>query len=146
MSYEANDEEFETDRYMMGLGLSGSVDHAIGTFEPRIRIDAAREEFPDDIAGLTGGRFEQIVASAGGRFDWNTGILDTGLTPFASLDIEMSRSEDTDGETDSFASPRIGFGLSGSLKGGYLHSSIDVGRVGSDVYDAGLELSYEFKF
>jgi hypothetical protein len=146
VSYDTNGTAFDTDRILVGLAISGEIAQPGGVLQPRGRIDAAWEDFPNGVAGVTGGTFQRVVASAGARYEWNSALPGTKLMPFASIDIEFGFSEDTDGVSDNFVSPRAGFGVSGAVGSGNLSAGLDLGRTTSDVYDVGMDLSYEFRF
>jgi hypothetical protein len=47
---------------------------------------------------------------------------------------------------DDYLAPRIGVGVNGMVGSGRLSASLDIGQSGSDVYDAGLDLTYEITF
>ncbi len=145
VDYDVGDADFDTNRTLAGLSVNGNVSVSSGVLQPRVRLSGSWEDFPTDVVGLTGGASQQYRASIGARHDWNSTLAGTGLKPWASLDFEYGYQEDTDGLTDDFFAPRLGIGLNGTVGLGVLTASIDVGRTTSDVYDAGLALSYEFK-
>lgn len=146
VSYDAAGSSFDTDRVMAGLGLSGSIEQAAGLLQPRARLSAAWEDFPTGITGVVAGNSEQLTASLGARFDWRDPMPGTALTPFLSVDIEYGRLQDPSGTEDDYLAPRIGLGVNGMVGAGRLSASLDIGQSGSDVYDAGLDLTYEISF
>lgn len=146
VSYDATGASFDTDRLLAGLALTGSIEQAAGVLQPRARISGAWEDFPMGVAGVVGGNTEQIVAAIGARFDWNTALSGTALRPYVSLDLEYGNSTDTSGTRDEFFAPRIGFGVNGAVGGGMLAANFDIGQTSSNVYDAGIDLNYEFRF
>jgi hypothetical protein len=146
VDYEVGATAFDTTRTLAGLSVSGDVAVSTGVVQPRARISGSWEDFPAGIGGVTGGTTEQYTGSLGARHEWNTTVLSSGLTPWASLDIEYGYQENTSGASDDFMAPRIGLGLFGAVGEGILSTSVDVGRVRSDVYDVGFEVSYRYSF
>lgn len=144
--YEAGAVKFGTDRTLAGLALSSRLDAKSGQIELRGRVSGSSEDFPTGVVGVTGATAEQYRVSLGARHDWTSPMPNTKLVPWISLDIEYGYQKDTNGLTDDFLAPRVGFGVHGSLGNGILHANLDVGQTASNVYDAGLELSYAFKF
>ena len=145
-NYEADGIDIDTDRFLIGVSLSGEMVQPTGVLTPRMRLDAAWEQFPDDIDEVAGGTARRAVLGIGARYDWTTLIVGTGLSPFVSADMEFGWSESANGTSDKFASPRIGLGVSGVLAGGSLSTGFDIGRTTSETYDYGLRLSYAFTF
>ncbi|MEZ5755996.1 MAG: autotransporter outer membrane beta-barrel domain-containing protein [Paracoccaceae bacterium] len=146
VSYDAAGSSFDTDRIMAGLGLSGSIEQAAGQLQPRARLSAAWEDFPTGVTGVVAGNSQQITASLGARFDWRDPMPGTALTPFLSIDIEYGRLRDTSGVDDDYLAPRLGLGVNGMVGAGRLSASLDIGKSGSNVQDAGLDLTYEMTF
>lgn len=146
VDYEVGATEFETTRTLAGLTLTGDITVPTGTMQPRVRVSGSWEDFPTGIGGVSGGANEQYTGAFGARHEWNTRFLSSGLTPWASLDIEYGYQEDTSGARDYYVAPRIGFGLLGAIGNGFLSTSVDIGRVRSDVYDVGLEVAYRHSF
>ncbi len=146
VSYDASGASFKTDRVMASIGVSGMIEQAGGTLQPRARLTGTWEDFPTGITGVVAGNTEQLLASVGAQFDWRDALTGTNLRPFISVDLEYGNAKDTSGNRDEFLAPRIGFGVNGSVEGGILSASVDFGRTTSDVYDAGLDLSYEVQF
>ena len=145
-NYEADGIDIDTDRFLLGVSLSGEMVQPTGVLTPRMRLDAAWEQFPDDIDEVAGGTARRAVLGIGARYDWTTLIVGTGLSPFLSADMEFGWSESASGTSDKFASPRIGLGVSGVLAGGSLSTGFDIGRTTSETYDYGLRLNYAFTF
>lgn len=146
VSYDASGSSFDTDRWSAGVAVTGSIEQAAGTLQPRARLAASWEDFSTGATGVVAGTSQQITASIGGRFDWKEAISGTALKPFASVDFEYGSIKDTAGVRDTFIAPRFGFGVNGMVGAGVLTASFDVGQTTSDVYDAGIDLNYEFSF
>jgi hypothetical protein len=146
VDYEVGATEFDTTRTLAGLAVSGEVAVSTGVMQPRVRVSGSWEDFPAGVGGVTGGTTEQYTGSIGARHEWNTTVVSSGLTPWASLDVEYGHQEDTTGVIDYFLSPRVGLGLIGSLGEGMLSTSVDIGYVRSDVYAVGFEMSYRYSF
>lgn len=146
VSYDVDGATFDTDRALFGLSASGRIPHASGVFQPRARVDAAWEDFPADVTGLTSGRSRTATAALGARFDWAQPIAASGLKPYASLDVEWTYIRDTADASSTFAAPRLGLGVSGLVGQGELSAGIDIGRVAENVNDAGLTVSYDLRF
>ncbi len=146
VSYDASGSSFDTDRWTAGIAATGNIEQATGTLQPRARISASWEDFPTGVSGVVAGTTEQYVVAIGARFDWKDALEGTALKPFASVDLEYGSVKDTSSVRDTFLAPRFGFGVNGMLGGGFLTASIDAGRTTSSVFDAGLDLNYEFNF
>jgi hypothetical protein len=146
VGYDVDGTEFDTGRTLVGLSATGRIENAAGVLQPRARVDASRESFPESVSGLTAGRAEAATASVGARFDWNTPLGASGLKPFASLDVEWNYARDTDDVVSHFTAPRLGLGVTGQVGQGELTAALDLGRVAEDVNDAGLTLSYDLRF
>lgn len=146
VDYDVNTISFDTDRWLAGLAISDQVVIASGTLEHRVRFFGSLEDFPAGVAGITGGTTEQYRVSVGIRHEWNAVLPETYIRPWASLDLEYGRQEDTNNLQSDFVAPRLGIGLSGSAGPGNLSASLDVGRTTSNVVDSGLEISYNMAF
>lgn len=146
VDYEVGVTEFDTTRTLAGLAFSGEVAVSKGVLQPRARVSGSWEDFPAGVGGVTGGTTEQYTGSIGARHEWNTTVLSSGLTPWASLDIEYGHQEDTTGVIDYFLAPRVGLGLIGNVGAGMLSTSVDIGYVRSDVYAVGFEVAYRYSF
>jgi hypothetical protein len=146
VSYDAGGTQLDTERYHLGISVSGDVETASGVLQPRAGLGAAWEDFPDGVAGITAGYSRQLAATLGVRHDWTAPLGGTNLMPFASIDFEYNTTDGSDGASDEYIAPRLGFGLEGEIGNGYFASSIDIGQAASNVYDAGIDLSYEFRF
>lgn len=145
-SYDASGSSFDTDRLMAGLGISAAIEKSTGILQPRARLSGAWEDFPTGVTGVVAGKTRQVIASVGARYDWAKPLPGTALKPFAALDLEYASLQDTSGTQDDFLAPRIGFGVNGAVGAGTLSASIDIGQTASNVYDAGIDISYEFTF
>jgi hypothetical protein len=146
VDYEVGTTEFETERMMASLSLQKAMEVSSGAVQLRASLSGSWEEFPVDVSGVAGASSQQYKATAGARHDWSHELAGTPLTPWASLDLEYGYAEDYSGVSDEFVSPRVAFGLNGFVGVGALNASIDLGQTTSDVYDAGFNLSYDFKF
>lgn len=146
VSYDASGSSFDTDRWSAGLAVTGAIEQANGTLQPRARLAASWEDFPTGVTGVVAGTTQQVTASIGARFDWKEALSGTALKTFASVDFEYGSTKDTAGLRDTFIAPRFGFGVNGMVGAGVLTASFDVGQTTSDVYDAGIDLNYEFSF
>lgn len=66
IDYDTGASEFETDRTIVGLGLSGPPKQgSMGTLSPRARIWSSWEDFPTGTAAVAGGTTRQVSASVG---------------------------------------------------------------------------------
>lgn len=146
VSYDAAGSSFDTDRWSAGVAVTGVIEQANGTLQPRARLAASWEDFPTGVTGVVAGTTQQVTASIGARFDWKEALSGTALKTFASVDFEYGGTKDTAGLRDTFIAPRFGFGVNGMVGAGVLTASFDVGQTTSDVYDAGIDLNYEFSF
>jgi len=145
-NYETSTGDFDTNRALVGVSLSGSYAMPSGILTPRARGWATWEDFPSGAVATVGGRTRQSLLSVGAQMNWAQTIAGTDLRPVASLDIEYRSSDGIDGTSDDFFSPRIGGGVEGMVGSGTLAVSLDVGRTSSDVIDAGLGLVYDLRF
>ena len=146
VDYDVSTTSFDTDRWLAGLAISDQVAIASGTLEHRARFFGSWEDFPSGVAGIPGGTTEQYRFSVGVRHEWNAMLPGTYMRPWASLDLEYGRQEDTNNLQSDFVAPRLGVGLSGKVGSGNLSASLDVGRTTSEVLDSGLEVSYNLMF
>lgn len=146
VDYDVDTTSFDTDRWLAGLAISDQVAIASGILEHRARVFGAWEDFPADVGGIPGGTTEQYRFSVGVRHEWNAILPGTYMRPWASLDLEYGRQEDTNNLQSDFVAPRLGVGVSGTVGSGSLSASLDVGRTTSDVVDSGLEFSYSLSF
>jgi|GEM_PF-6410137 len=145
-SYDASGSSFDTTRVMVGLGVSAVIEKSTGILQPRARITGAWEDFPGGVTGVVAGNTRQIIASVGARYDWAAPLAGTALKPFISLDLEYASLQDTSGVQDDILAPRFGLGVNGTVGTGTLSASIDIGQTAANVYDAGIDISYEFTF
>lgn len=146
VSYDASGSSFDTERWSAGVAVTGAIEQAAGTLQPRARLAASWEDFPTGVTGIVAGTTQQVTTSIGARFDWKEALSGTALKTFASVDFEYGSTKDTAGLRDTFIAPRIGFGVNGMVGAGVLTASFDIGQTTSDVYDAGIDLNYEFSF
>lgn len=146
VDYDANGTDLDTDRYMGGLTVSGTVALAAGTLTPRSSLLAAYEDFPAGTGVVTAGEAQRYQLSVGARFDGASPIPGTGLMPYGSLDVEFASYEDSDGDSFEYVAPRVGLGVAGGLAGGTLGVGLDIGQSAKDVYDAGLRAEYVIRF
>lgn len=146
VDYDVSTTSFDTDRWLAGLAISDQVAIASGTLEHRARFFGSWEDFPSGVAGIPGGTTEQYRFSVGMRHEWNAMLPGTYMRPWASLDLEYGRQEDTNNLQSDFVAPRLGVGVSGTVGSGSLSASLDVGRATSDVVDSGVEFSYSLSF
>ncbi|MEM9754535.1 MAG: autotransporter outer membrane beta-barrel domain-containing protein [Pseudomonadota bacterium] len=144
--YSSGGTRFDTDRVFAGASVTGSLDGAGLTIEPRARIDGVWEDFPTGAPTVPGGTARQITAALGGQVTWDDGLGATDLAPFVSLDMEYGAREAADGTDSDFFAPRLGLGVSGPLRGGAFSAGIDAGHTTDDTRDFGAYLNYGFSF
>jgi hypothetical protein len=133
-------------------GISVSKDLQQGNTSVRLtgRVSGYSEAQPSYVTGssvtIAANTISKMVASVGVRVAFENAAWAGGFTPYISGHAEYSVISETATGVITFASPRLGLGLSGSVGGGTLSLAIDAGRALADTVDTGIKLRYDLRF
>jgi ubiquitin len=147
--YTVSGSDFQSNRVMGSVGLTGSWETGVVVLSPSIRMSGYSERVPAHSEGTA-------TVDADQRQFWSTavslraeakrGFGSTDLRPYA--DFSMGRSglsSDIDGQ-QSFGTNRGALGIAGSLGSGALSIELSGGDVFKDTQDGRLSLSYSMNF
>mgnify|MGYP000026449720 CR=1 FL=1 len=147
--YKLNGATLKSDRISVSLAVSGDYKTGKLNIRPFTSVHGYRESQPSYI-GSAGAVAENDIyeykASLGARFEMNSVLGPTGMTPYMSAAVDYVRTKSTEKGTSDFTAPRLGLGLSGPVGEGYLSIDLDGGKVSSETYDLGFRISYDFYF
>lgn len=133
--YRVSGSDFQSDRVMGSIGLTGAWETAAIVWSPGIRISGYEESVPAHAEGsatLASDNRQFFSTAAHIRAEAKAGLGDTDLHPYAEVSFgRSSEISDIDG-THSFSTTRGALGLTGSL--GLCALSVDLS--GGDVLDA----------
>lgn len=147
--YTVSGSDFQTNRVMGSVGLSGSWGVGSIIFSPSIRVSGYEEDVPAHSEGTAtfdadNRQFWSTAASI--RAAATSGLGDTHLRPYAEVSIGRSGlSSDTDGK-HYFGTTRGALGLTGSLGSGALSVELSGGDVFEDSQDSRISASYSMSF
>ena len=147
--YSVSGSDFQTDRVMGSVGLTGSWDAGSINVFPSVRVGGYNETVPAHSEGTATfdynkRQFWSTAASV--RAEAKTGLGNTDLRPYAIVSIGRSGlSSDIDGKL-YFGTTRGALGLTGMLGSGALSVELSGGNVFEGTRDARVSASYSISF
>ena len=147
--YTVRGSDFQTNRVMGSVGLSGSWGVGSIIFSPSIRVSGYEEDVPAHSEGTA-------TFDADNRQFWSTaasiraaaisGLGDTHLRPYAEVSLGRSGlSSEIDGN-HYFGVTRGALGLTGSLGSGAMSVELSGGDLLEDTQDSHISASYSMSF
>lgn len=147
--YTVGGSDFQSDRVMGSLGLTGSWQTGPLTLSPGIRVSGYDETIPARSEGSAtfaadSRQFWSTAASL--RAAATTGLGDSDLRPYAEVSVGRSGlRSDVDGN-HSFETVQGSMGLTGTLGAGTLFIAISAGDVMADTTSRSVSASYSLRF
>lgn len=147
--YAVSGSDFQSNRVMGSVGLTGSWGLGSMTLSPSIRVSAYEENVPAHSEGTAtfGADSRQFWSTAASiRAEAKTGLANTDLRPYAEVSIGRSGlSSDIDGKL-YFGTTRGALGLTGTLGTGVLSVELSGGDVFEGTRDTRVSASYSISF
>jgi len=145
-----NGATFSSSRQTGGLSVSKDMQRGNTTLRLVGKISGFTDAQPSYVTGssvtIAANTISRMVASIGLRMTFQNAGWGGGFTPYISGNAEYSVISETATGVSTFASPRIGLGVSGAVGRGTLTVDIDAGRTLANTVDAGIKLQYDLRF
>jgi ubiquitin len=147
--YSVSGSDFQTDRVMASVGLTGSWDAGSINVFPSVRVSGYNETVPahsEGTATFDADKRQFWSTAASVRAEAKIGLGNTDLRPYAEVSIGRSGlSSDIDGKL-YFGTTRGALGLTGTLGSGALSVELSGGDVFEGTRDARVSASYSISF
>jgi len=143
--YTTTSGKFTSARTALGLTMTGMSFSGHQNISPYFDLRAFTEEQPA-YGIVAANSIRSLRATFGAIISAKRPLPNTDLTPYVKVAADLKTTTTTAAGTDSFAFGRLGFGLTGPLAGGNLVLDVDIGKVRSDTYDAGIRANWTIHF